>query len=352
MQLRLKQLRSAVKVVLEEQKTNDVLRSEVKRVLGPTSLVNADTASVARAAITSLDAKALKNESTAQFKLAALLRFAEHSEPAVRQLAAKLLPKKCIKRLLEDKDVDVRFTAAKRLSSVEVKKLMERLDDDELLDLYESKVLSEEREKSETKLTGDVVKTSQGTELSDHYYDTLAARFLQDYGTCLFTNWKLVASRYVSSVKATSLVDIDKDKLLKAIEDSVEARDEQMYDPIKETIKTLKGTLEPLEESRDPLFDLTEKKMSSADYIEQFESLYDVRSKEVNVKLLESMSSLNVPVEATSYNGHAIAELDEQALDKYVSCWNNRQRLLGSNVNIEWYINADDATKVSFVAIT
>lgn len=354
MQLKLKQLRHAVVRVLEDHKTGELLRTEAKRVLGTSAVLDADVSAVAEHVLNVVESKQLTNvHLDNEFKLSALLKFAEHSDASVRKLAAKLLPKKNVRKLLEDVDECVRFAAASRLTSSEVKNLIERTGDDSYVDLYENKVISEAKEERETRLTGDVVKTQEGPELSKHFYDSLAARFLQDYGTSLFTNWKLAAKRYVSSVKATSLVDIDLDKLTKAIEDAVRARDEEMYEPIKETVKRLKCQLDALDEQHDPVADLLKEKHSASGYIDRFESLFEVTS--VNFRshraLKEHLISEidRVPTNARTPSGRSITSVDEKALDRYVLAWNKRHNMSNNMpTRLQWSIDVSDTSVAKF----
>ena len=79
----------------------------------------------------------------------------------------------------------------------------------------------------EKKKRQPAVKQQQVPELSDEYYASLADRFYQDYGrTTIEDSWEEKAvQRFCSSVKATSCIDIDRNKLKKALEKRLEQRD-------------------------------------------------------------------------------------------------------------------------------
>lgn len=72
------------------------------------------------------------------------------------------------------------------------------------------------------------VKQQAVPELSDEYYTSLADRLYQDYGQhTMEDSWEEVAiQRFCSSIKATSLIDVDRKRLKKALEKRLEQRDE------------------------------------------------------------------------------------------------------------------------------
>lgn len=81
----------------------------------------------------------------------------------------------------------------------------------------------------EKKKRQPAVKQQQVPGLSDEYYASIADRFYQDYGrTTIEDSWEEQAvQRFCSSVKATSCIDIDRERLKKALEKRLKQRDEE-----------------------------------------------------------------------------------------------------------------------------
>jgi hypothetical protein len=140
--------------------------------------------------------------------------------------------------------------------------------DDEQFDMYGEEAL------------GDAVKQRDDIELSDQWYESLARKFIQDYGTNLEGQWEeLLVKRYCSSVKATSGVEVDTEKLLKCVKDLLEEREELHLkrNELKESASRRASHMLPeYVESKDPVKELLHTNCSASQYVALAKSVFKI----------------------------------------------------------------------------
>lgn len=362
MRLRLREIREVAQKTMDDRKTSDNLISEIKRVFGSRVDVGSDVNEVTECANYVLDTLDRRGEGlTKAFNQEILRAGKKHRDAEVRKLSARLLPLSETRSLIMDQDSSVRHAAARRLpAAVVLEALRSFNDDDELRLIYRSKKMLEENAKKEkTKLTGDSIGQQDYPELSEGFYDTLARQFINDYGLTWQQNWPLMVKRYVSSVKATSGVDVDSKKLYEAIVDIYEQREEEIIEDctptrLKETIDYLGTRMDDLDESIDVVKELLHSRLGATDFIEKVYDIYQVKESYLpaaikKYRLGESENHVTmIPQRARTPHGAAVNESDEKALDMFVEAWNKRQALAHEPMKLEWYISPMDASMVGF----
>lgn len=216
---------------------------------------------------------------------------------------------------------------------------------------------------------GDASKTFAGPELSDRWYSDKASKFIQDYGTNIEGGWEhTIVKRYCSSVRATTGVDIDEQKLLGAIMDLNKEREDRALerDELKETLVWLRSREETIVEhlmpefvaTVDPVSDLLESTdKSPQEYIERANEVFGIREATLQRALgKHRMGESNgrdetVPVNGVLPHDGAFRNVDEAALDRYIECWNSRQVMQGEPLQLSWCVHPDAVNKVSFSCI-
>lgn len=340
MQLRLSQLRQVAERTTEQERAGATLRQELRRVLGPSFVIEGRLADVAAAANERLDElEFMGGVNSLGIRTTPLLRVAEHPASDVRRLAARLLPERMIGRFVDDEDEGVRHAVAGRLPSRLIAEMIRRDPTDAALRAaLRRRCLNEDRDAAPGARSGDVVKQDEGAELSDSYYESLAEQLMQDYGRRLEFGWEPEAVRRIArSTKATSGVVIDEERLLKALDDLREEREDAVLDRpdshIREAAEWLRHrsiqetpTQIPLlgEEDDDPVRALERAGSDDPAFIDGAERLFAIKEASVpaavrKFRLGEGMSRpLSVPVVGRLPHGGPPRALDERVLDAYV----------------------------------
>jgi hypothetical protein len=361
MRLRLSELREVAKKTIDDRKISDELIREIRRVFGARVEVGSDVNTVTECANYILDSMEQRGEGLQDTLSTQVLRAArKHHDPEVRKLSARLLPMIEAKLLVNDEDSSVRHAVARRMPASEVLEAL-RLhgDDDELNVIYRSKKIAEATDKFGPKFTGDSTKQQDYIELSEGFYDILARQFINDYGMTWQQNWPLAVKRYVSSVRATSGVDVDSDKLYEAIKSLYEEREDEIIEDntskqIHETLNYLATQMEDLDESVDVVEELLHSNLGATDFIERVYDVYGIKESYLPPAIKKHCLGENegvislIPQRASTPHKNAVNECDEKVLDKFVEAWNKRQALAAEPLKLEWYINPMDAASVGF----
>ena len=385
MRLRLEELQKVVKRAVDEERAAETLRTEVNRVLGPAIIAEGRVELVAEAANNWMDVlERTGRSSRLSFKPSVMVRWLDHNSPEVRKFAARVVPEKFLAKMTNDKNGTVRAAVARRLPVGAVREMLKRFPkDDQVRVIYKEKRLAEAGIKQpkeeplghdpaeDAERLGDAVKQDNSSELSELWYRERAIKFMADYGTNIEDNWEeLAARRYAASVKATSGVEIDEAKLLKAIKQLIKEREDRAMErsALRETLEYLKRQEEHevLSESVampvisldvDPVRELVEGNLTPSTYLDEANMLFKVQEATVPPGIRKhrlgerNARSSTVPVIGRLPHTEGFRAVDERALDMYCSHWNDRQQLQGEPLKLEWSNHPDDVNKVSFSVI-
>ena len=378
MPLQLKELRRVAKQVIKEERAIESLREEVARELGPSVITDVPVGEFALNVNEQLDVlECTKKISRVHVNPSVLHALLEHRNADVRKIVARLIPEKYVMKLVDDESSEVRTAVAKRIPLIDLRKMAAKYVDDSVHHVYKNRRLHEADEllgggEPELHLyddapLGDAVKTSSKPELSDTWYEQMARKLMHDYGhDNIEYNWEeVICHRLCSSTKATSGVELDEEKLFKALKKVIADHEEfrlEKHNAMVETVATLRhrAALDeewipfPGEEAPDPVRELAESKTAPSEYIEKMNEMFKIRESTIpaairKYRIGEGMSKdTSVPMMAYLPHTHGLRSIDEGALDRYVKCWNERQSLNGEPITIDWVPNVTDANKVSF----
>jgi hypothetical protein len=271
-----------------------------------------------------------------------------------------------------DSSSKVRVIAATRSSANQVREMMRKFPNDRILrkicdrqclaeGLAAPTVVDEPFDMYGKKRLGDAVKQDKGPELSDRWYKDKAFKLLQDFGGNIEYTWEETAVKtFVNSLKATSGVEVDSDKLLKALKDLIESIDDESLGECKINESFARSRLEELEEfveTPDPVRDLVESKCSAAEYLTRANELFQVRESTVPSGIRKYRSGGDplqvgmIPVVCRMPHGGVPRALDERAMDAYCTHWNAVQSLRGEPLVVEWRNHPESVDKVSFSVV-
>lgn len=380
MNLKLKELSQVAKKTIKEEQVSKRLREELFRVFGPSVVVSKNCVKVAEAANEQLDIFEATGRDflKSELKLTTLIEAAKSESSTIRKLAARLLPEKMIVNLALDESSEVRCAAAKRLPLDAIKDTVKKYPtDDHLRSIIKQKKLTEagipDPKKIEDEFDiygeeplGDAVKQRDIDDLSDDWYARLAEKICSDYGTNLEGQWEeTVATRIVASNFATNRTKLDRNKLLKAIYDCIEDREDRVMKEgsLKSLSKKLmkesyldNAVMPVLDEKyQDPIADLLESNMSLSSYIDQVELLFSIRKSSIPAGIKKyrmgegTHKDINIPI-----SGRFPKRIDRKAeavLDRYVESWNKKQNLLGEPFKISWGFHPSLPMGISFSVV-
>lgn len=383
MQLKLRTLQRIVKSAFSEEKAVDALRLEVKRVLGPIMDTDVQLENLAEAINDRVNVLTRTGRSNhLGFKPSSVVPFMESSNHEVRVMAANLLPSRFLDKMKNDPHSAVRAVVASRLDMPVVREMMRRFPkDDTIRNIYRqrNKILKEEgipKPKivdepfdmyGEERL-GDAVKQSPGPELSDDWYESTAFKLLQDYDNNIERAWEERAvNNYVRAAKTTSRLEVDGEKLLKHVKDMLEDKDDRalerdelsesrIFDEMSSIINEgIDESTATFDESVDPVRVLIESGLSSTDYIDQLNKLFNIRESSLPSGIRKVRNGVNalvgeqkVPVKARLPHNNAPRALDEQALDLYVKHWTKRQKFEAEPMKLLWSQHPNSVNEISF----
>lgn len=385
MRLRLRELQSVVKRVVDEERAAATLRAEVNRVLGPAVIAEGRVEVVAKMANDRIDVlERTGRASRLAFKPSVMVKWLNHASPEVRKFAARVVPEKFLTRMTCDKDSAVRAAVARRLSVGAVSEMLKKFPrDDELRVIYRQKKLAEAGIKQpaeeplghdpveDAERLGDSAKQDDGAELSEQWYRDRALKFMMDYGGNIEDAWEEVtARRYCASLKATSGIEVDEAKLLKAIKELIKERENRALErsALKETLAWLKGQEERelltetvvmpvISEETDPVRELVEGNLTPSTFIDKAGRLFRIQSSTLPADIQKRClgdrggGQEQVPVVGYLPHGRDFRAIDERALDMYCEAWNGRQMLQGEPLRLEWAPHPDCVGKISFTCV-
>lgn len=370
MGLKLKELQKVVKSVIKEEKNSQLLSAEVVRVLGPTILTSRGLEKMAESANERIDVLEATNRNYGQIRPSLLLKFIDSDSAEVRKLVARLLPESFLKMMMTDRDPSVRAMVAQRLPSSLVKEMRRRFPTDDTLRTIESfkklteaglpdpEVSDEEFDMYGEMPLSDATDDIEHPGLTDTWYNTLALKIVNMYGRNIEEQWEEdTVHRYVDSMKSMG-VDVDRDKLMTAVYDLLEQRDEKILgeSSLKAIAQRLRNeemvVMPVITESVDPVEALMSSGYSNNQYIEKFEELFSVQSKVAQTSrflgLVESSEKVVHPSSAT-LPGRYVREADERALDTYVKVWNAREQITKDvPYKLSWSSDAETINMVNF----
>jgi len=380
MRLRLNELQKVVKKTFDEEKVVETLREEVFRVLGPSVVTSGGLERIATAVNDRIDVlERTGRAGRLDFKPSVMLKLAESSSTEVRKLAARTLPEKFAQKLAFDRVDVVRASALRDAKLSLVKEAIKRYPtDDELRVIYKTrkrlieaglpnaKAVDEPFDYHGEKL-GDSVKQQQGPELSDQWYADKAAKFIVDYGQNIEGQWEEpVVHRFCSSSKATSGVEVDEEKLLKAVKKKQEEHDDIALerDALKEVVKRLRNESDEdfMNESFqhfsdadvDPMKELSEMSCSASEFITKANEVMTVRQSHLpsgirKYRLGEGTRRLVMfPCKARLPHNNGIRRIDEVVLDRFVESWNSQQALRGEPLVLSWSQSPTEVGVIGF----
>lgn len=378
MRLKLGTLQKVVNATLIENKATDSLREEVSRVLGPSVVTNVKLDRLAEEANYRIDVldRTGRSEIYSNFRPEVMVKFMNSSSVEARKLAAKVLPESYLYKMSNDPSLAVRHIIARRWPIELVKEMLKKTPyDDELrfiikekksttgIKTPEKKPMAHDPVDGKERL-GKLAKQDPGIDLSDTWYNTLASKFIKDYGGNMEGQWQApLAYRYCSSVKASTGVEIDEKKLLDAITKQLEEKDDRTLErfSLKEVAQNLLSEVSEedlelplIDESVDnPVEALLHANCSSSEYVERANELFNIKESIMprslrKYRLSEGIrGDLLVPC-VGRVPGKYVDSIDESALDLYVEHWNSIQSSNGEPVRIEWSHNPATQNGVSF----
>lgn len=369
MRLKMGDLQSVVDKVMQEDKRLDALREEVKRVLGPRVGTDGNLIDIVEDANAAIDVMEHTGRiNRVDFSPNVVKPFLKHNDERVRRFAARTAPAASLGSLYSDRSPMVRSVLASRGDLKAVKEMMKRFPkDDNIKVVYKKRVIAESgipqpkavKEPFDIhgdKRLGDAAKQPPVPELSEQWYKDKAFNLMQDYGANLEYTWEEQAARqFARHTKATSGVEIDEAKLLKAIKDMIEEKEDRALerDALKETLSWLDGLdtgelteggiphARTMQEVNDPVRVVLEGNLTPEQFIEQVNTLFNVQHSTLppgikKHRLGEGTShEVRIPIIAMMPS-ETDTELCEKALDTYVKHWNKRQAFVGEPLIIDW----------------
>jgi len=370
MGLKLKELQRVVKNVIKEEKNSQLLRAEVVKALGPTILTSQGLVRMAESANERIDILEAMNRTYGQVRPSLLLKFVDSDSTEVRKLVARLLPESFLKLMITDSNPAVRAAVARRLPISAVNEMVRRFPNDDTLRAIErSKKLAEaglptpEISDEEFDMYGemplsDATDDTQHPGLTDTWYNTLALKIVNMYGRNIEEQWEEdTVHRYVDSMKSMG-VDVDRDKLMEKVYDLLEQRDERVMaeGSLKSLAQRLRNeemvVMPMLSESVDPVKELISSGYTTVEYIQKFEESFSVKyvtsKNPAYLTLAEGAEKVSHPASA-ELPGSMSRNVDERAVDAYVTAWNTRESIRGAApYRLNWSRDPEVINMVNF----
>lgn len=381
MGLSLRKLRMAAQDAQRNEKTTALVRSEIRRIFGPSLRQDRAFTAVIEEA-NNLLATPRYREEPPVVKTSVACHLAESPDPRVRLFAAHVMPDHLVAKLAFDKDPQVRHAVAWRASLKTLDEMTTRWPHDDQLEAIVSDrgLLSEVKldAKGRYQKVGDAGKQWEGPELTEQWYHTQVSNLLKKYANNLEYCWEEVAVRqFVNAYRSSTGVRVDEKKLYDMLKERIQEREEERLEaldadplsenPLQESIEWLKmgghrmnQPFMPVldEDASDPVQNLLDEQCSSAEYIRKFNALFSVRETPVpaaagKYRLGEARSVTRVPVTAHTPAKRSVGVVDERALDRYCRSWNEVQKTSGISepLQISWSHSPQSIGDVNFDAI-
>lgn len=381
MGLSLDKLNRAAYEVQRSAKVSALLRSELRRVFGPTLDVDRPLKTVL-GEVNGLLSTVRYRSNPPVVSLPLARKLAESEDRSVRLFAAHVLPSHLSQKLAFDKDAEVRHTVAWRVPPSVLDEMSRKWPhDDQLESIVSERGLMNEVKKNDKGMyekVGDAGKQWEGPELSEQWYSTQADNLLKKYMNNLEYCWEETAVRqFVNAHRSTTGVVVDEKKLYDVLKKKINEREDERLEaldndplaenPLKESIDWLRfgghrmnQNVFPIldEDVSDPVQKLLGEQCSSVEYVRKFTALYSVSDTPIpaasgKYRMGEVRGVTRVPV-----NGHVpghgtVRAIDERALDRYCKCWNELQLRSTTTepMQISWSHSPQSDGAVNFDAI-
>jgi len=374
--LRLDDLQRIAKKTIEET----ALRAEISRVLGPTIITDGKIEEVVTAVNEHIDTlEQLGRAGRLDFQASVVSPFLGYADPEVRKFAARVVPEKYLGNLVNDRDSRVRAIVATRMPLEAARDMAKRFPKDDQLrsilrkrklqeaGISKPKVQDEPFDLNGDKRLGKVLKTPKGPELSDAWYEQMAHKLMIDYDQNIEYCWEeLACKRYASSMKATCGIEVDQAKLLKALKDMIEDKEDRALErnALKETLEWLDGqeelsdinecALPRIFEEADDVSELVGSSLSPEQYVERAKAVFCIRESQLPAAIRKYRLSegnpcaVSVPVIGVLPHSFGFRAVDERALDTFVESWSKKQSLAGEPLVLTWSVDPCDANRISF----
>jgi len=354
MRLKISDLQQVVEQTLQEKRAVDDFCNEIKKAFGPTVVVSEALESLVEQAHYRLDVLERTGRlGYVQFNSKSALRVANHRNPEVRRLAARLLPESSAVSFIYDKSSTVRSTAALKAPLKLIEAAMKKYPGDESLrDVFERRSLNERAESA----LDSAAAGPQGEDLlSDGWYEKTAHKLIQDYGRTLDTGWVPAAvNQLCSAARASNRFNIDAYKLMKKVTETLADSEEQRLKrfELHESVDSF-GTHEH-EFEVDVVTQLIEANLSAKEYIERANKLFSIKSASAPASLRKfsvnenRFSQILIPAVGVLPGSTFLRHVDEVALDTYVKNWNTVQSMHGNSYKLSWSPHPDSQSKFSF----
>jgi len=345
MRLKLSDLQKVVKETLQEKQHSEAFCNEIKRVFGPSVIVNDNLDSLVEAANERLDVLEYTGRGSVNFSRKIALGMSFHESSEVRRFVARVLPENASTMLLFDPSAEVRLAAAKKAKKEVLEEAVKKFPKDAAL-----KDLFEEKKQEKVSAIDAAAKHENEDMLSDDWYEKVARKLIQDYARTLDTTWKSSAvKQFCSSARASTRLPIDPSKLMDKMSELMKKHDEarEEYLEIKESV----GFHD--EDSIDVVQDLMNEDLSPQLFIDRCNKIFSVRYSEIpasimKFKIEEGLNIRKIPVSCTLPHGGAPRRIDEIALDSYTKCWNEKQKMSGEPFKVFWASHPDSINKITF----
>jgi hypothetical protein len=378
MTLQLKALRAAARKIISEERAVAALRAEMARALGPIVIV--EDCSIDEF-VQNVNERLDVLEKTGRIsglrvRHSTLHALVEHNHSGVRKIVARLIDEQYVGKFAKDVDPSVLSVVAKRAPLKVVAEVVKRSRHNEGIratyrarlkeaGLPNPKPVDEPFDMYGDERIGDAAKTMEEPELSDAWYERKALKMFHDFGhDNLEYNWEeTLVNNCCNATLQTSHVEIDKNKLLKALKDVIKQHEDLALErnALKETIDNLNMQALLREETIklpgldvDPVAELVEQRLSPHEYIEKANELFKIVESTIpaairKYRLGEGNSQASrVPTKATLPNGPGLRAIDELALTTYVRHWNDKQAHRGEPIAIDWVPDPVDTNHVAF----
>lgn len=378
MRLNLGALQRVVKTTIDESKAVESLKEEISRVFGPAVIVEGNIESIATSANDWLDVLDRTGRSNRiNFKPSTTVNFLNYNHPEVRKFAVRIVPEKFLSKMVNDKNPEVRAAVAARVPLNTIKEMIKRFpSDDQLRSIFRTRKLHEagltapkvqplgHDPVEDKKRLGDTVRTQEGPELDESWYNSVAQEFLYQYGRNIEYSWEEKAvNRFCSSVKASYNTEIDESKLLKSIKDLIKDKEDKALkrDALKETLDWLTNQSEQEEilfemsdGSKDSVEKLVESNLTPEQYLQSISNLFCVQESMLPIGIRKyrlgegNARQVLVPCVGTLPHAKGLRSIDECALDTFCEYWSRKQALAGEPLRLEWSNHPEDVNKISF----
>jgi len=384
MHLKLNSLQKLLDRTLDEERHGQELKAEIGRVLGPVVVTEGRLHEVVAAANDRLDVLTRTGRIDAlEWESRLTPKWLDHRDPEIRKFAARIVPERFLSRAANDRSPEVRAAAAGRLSLNAIREMIKRFPkDDGLRAIFRQKKLHEAGIKKpaqqpighdptkDKERLGDTVRTGQGPELTEAWYQAQAQNLMYEYGKNIEHSWEEIAvHRYCVSLRETSGVEVDEMKLLKNVQRLIKEKEDMALkrDALNETLTWLKGQAEhelieegmmpEFKEQVDEVWTLVESQLTRDQYLERAARVFQIKESIMPLGIrkyrLGEGNAKQTLVPCVGWLPHhgSFRPVDERALDVFCENWNRRQAQAGEPMRLEWTVHPSDQGKVGFTCI-